>query len=315
MLNSLNRGFIFSLLFSAITISALGQSQGEQENSRIKIIHIPKYALKELGKLPPHISEASGLVITSPGKFWTHNDDGIPALYCIDSSGNLLRSIHLNSTNTSWEALAMDKQRNLYIGAFGNNKNDRNDLRILKINNPEAIESQITQPEIINFKYQDQKSFPPPAHLRNFDADALIALDSSLYLFTKNRTVPFTGFTKIYRIPNTPGNHTAVLIDSLNLGGKTMMDYWVTGADLSPDKSILALLGHTCIWLISDFTQNHFSTGKITKLELDHYTHKAGIAFDSGNQLYIVDENEFGVLGGKIYYLNLPEIFKKNPEP
>lgn len=293
-------------------ISVYCQNQTRQPDDSIRTLQIPKHALKETGKLPAHINEASGLVITSPGKLWTHNDDGLPVLFCVDSTGKILRSIHINSANKGWEALAIDKNKNVYIGAFGNNKNDRDDLRILKISNPETIEAPITNPEIINFKYEDQHTFPPSAALRNFDADAMIALDSSLYIFTKNRTVPFTGFTKIYRLPNRPGNHTATLIDSIQLGGKTMMDYWVTGGDLSPDQTTLALLGHTYIWVISDFKEYQFSSGRITRLELDHYTHKAGIVFVSNNELYLVDENEMGILGGKIYSLNLREIIRKN---
>lgn len=263
--------------------------------------------------MPNHINEASGLAITSRDKFWTHNDDGIPVLFCIDSTGTLINSIHLNSVNKGWEDLTLDKHNNLYIGAFGNNTNDRKDLRILKISNPELTKALMVAPEIINFTYEDQFSFPPHPASKNFDADALIALDSSLYIFTKNRTVPYSGFTKIYRLPNQPGDYKAILIDSLYLGGTAMMDYWVTGAALSPNRSTLALLGHSSVWLIIGFKGDKFSTGKIIKLDLGHYSHKAGISFYSNSKLYIVDEKEFGILGGKIYYLDVLEIVKKTP--
>lgn len=298
------------------TFSIILYSQNQTlPKNLIRSIPLPEqHPLKETGKLPNHINEASGLAITSPGKLWTHNDDGIPVLFCMDSAGNLINSIHLNSINKGWEDLALDKYNNLYIGAFGNNTNDRKDLRILKITNPELMKIQMVAPEIINFTYEDQFSFPPRPTSKNFDADALIALDSSLYIFTKNRTIPFSGFTKIYRLPNQSGDYKAMLIDSLYLGGSAMMDFWVTGADISPDGSILALLGHSSIWLISGFKRDKFSTGSLTKLELGHYSHKAGISFLSNNELYIVDEKEFGILGGKIYYLDLSEIVKKTPE-
>jgi hypothetical protein len=289
-------------------MSVYCQNHTRQPDNSIRILQIPKHALKETGKLPAHINEASGLVITSPGKLWTHNDDGLPVLFCVDSTGKIIRSIHINSANKGWEALAIDKNKNVFIGAFGNNKNDRDDLRILKISNPETIEAPITNPEVINFKYEDQHTFPPPASLRNFDADALIAFDTSLYIFTKNRTVPFTGFTKIYRLPNRPGNHTAVLIDSIQLGVETMMDYWVTGADISPNSSKIALIGHCSIWIISGFVGDQFSKGKVVKINLDNYSHKAGLAFSSENNLFIIDEKEFGIIGGKVYHLSLAEI-------
>jgi hypothetical protein len=303
--------------FVVFTFSAFlyGQNQASQPNGLTRTTQLSElYSLKETGNLPTHVHEASGLAMTSPKKFWTHNDDGIPVLFCIDSAGNIIKSIHINSENKGWEDVAVDKNNNLYIGSTGNNKNDRIDLRILKIPNPESVNNQVIQPEIINFSYEDQHSFPPSARSRNFDSDALIALDTSLYIFTKNRTVPFSGFTKVYHLPNHSGNHKAILIDSIYLGGNNMMDFWVTGADISPDRATLALLGHSSIWLISEFKGDKFSTGKITKLELGHYSHKAGISFISNTQLYIVDEKEFGILGGKIYHLDLKEFPKKVPK-
>ncbi|MBN8577746.1 MAG: hypothetical protein J0L66_12445 [Cytophagales bacterium] len=288
----------FFLLILSVQFQTYAQSHSKIELTKQK-------QLRETGRLPSHINEASGLAITSAGKFWTHNDDGIAVLFCVDSTGSLINSIHINSLNNGWEDLAMDSLRNIYIGAFGNNQNDRRDLKILKIANPEFIKTPVALPDIINFSYEDQVAFPPPLRDRNFDADAMIVLGNYIYIFTKNRTVPFTGFTKVYRLPNQPGDHIAVLTDSLFLGNDLMMNNWVTGAALSPDRSTVALLGHSRVWLISGFTGHQFSTGKITKLELDSYTHKAGIAFRTNTQLYIVDEKEMGILGGKIYYLEL----------
>jgi hypothetical protein len=83
------------------------------------------------------------------------------------------------------------------------------------------------------------------------------------------------------------------------------MDFWITGADISPDKKTLALLSHDCIWLIRDFKGTKFSTGKIFKLDLNHFSHKAGLCFSSSNRLYIVDELELELIGGKLYELDL----------
>src|SRR5882724_4455533 len=59
--------------------------------------------LKEIGTLPRVVPEASGLEIDSQKKLWTHNDGGIAALYCIDNTGNLVRTIQLNANNAGWE--------------------------------------------------------------------------------------------------------------------------------------------------------------------------------------------------------------------
>lgn len=278
---------------------------------KIKTIKVSKNSFLQIGTLPEQIKEASGLALANQQNFWTHNDDGIPVLYCIDREGKLIRTLYLNNANSGWEDLARDEEGNLYIGGFGNNKNDKKDLKILIVKNPESFEGKIYSADIINFTYEDQYDFPPPPSKRNFDADAFIVWRDSLFIFTKNRTSPFSGYTKVYRLPKSPGQHTAVLVDSLFLGTGPMMDNWITGADISPDGSKLALLGHSRVWIISGFKRDHFSSGQIVKIELANYTHKAGVAFSSENELFIVDEKEFGILGGAIYLLKLGEIMPK----
>ena len=87
-----------------------------------------------------------------------------------------------------------------------------------------------------------------------------------------------------------------------------MMENWVTSADISPDGKWLALLSHDKIWLVTAFENRRFSAGKILLINLDHLSHKAGLCFSSNTMVYIVDELEFGFLGGKLYSLDLTEI-------
>ena len=267
--------------------------------------------LREIASLPAHIREASGLENTNGQHLWTHNDGGVPALYCLDTLGNLVRTIQLNHKNSGWEDLAFDDNRNLYVGGFGNNKNDKRVLKIYKIPDPENISETVVTGKIIEFVYEDQKEFPPSPSERNFDADAFIALGDSLLIFTKNRTSPFDGYCKVYRLPQEPGSYQAVLADSLFLGKGSMLNNWVTAASLSLDGKILALLSHQCIWIIKDFTGNKFSRGKIFRINLEHFSHKAGICFTGKNTLFLVDELEFNMIGGKLYRIDLREILPK----
>lgn len=267
-----------------------------------------KSNLREAGTLPKHIKEASGLEITNGKNLWTHNDGGVPILYCIDTTGALVKTLQLNHPNSGWEDLTLDKKGNLYVGAFGNNKNDKKSVKIYKIANPDSITAKVYSAEIINYHYADQKNFPPPLTQKNFDMDAFVALDDSLYLFSKNRTSPFTGYTKIYSLPQMPGDYTATPIDSIFLGKGSMMDYWVTGADISPDGKTLVLLSHRSLWVVTKFYGTKFSSGKITRINLNHFSHKAGVCFSSNSRLYIVDELEFDLIGGKIYTLDLDQI-------
>ncbi len=89
------------------------------------------------------------------------------------------------------------------------------------------------------------------------------------------------------------------------------MNYWVTGADISPNKKIIALLSHNCIWFITNFNTGKISLGKIYRVALDHFSHKAGICFISDTKIFIVDELELGVLGGNLYSIDLTNLLPK----
>jgi WD40 repeat protein len=266
--------------------------------------------VKSIAPLPKILKEASGLYIDKNKNFWSHNDDRYPFLYCFDSTGNILKTVYINHPNKGWEDLAHDEENNIYIGAFGNNRNDRKDLTIYKIGSPDSIKSKSTLGETIKFQYTDQSAFPALEGNRNYDADAFIAFEGSLFIFTKNRTKPFTGYTRVYRLPQTAGSYHAELVDSVFLGDGPMMDFWVTSADVSPDKKTVALLGHEKIWLLRNFEGSNFSSGSITEIDLLNFSHKAGVSFSDNNILYIVDETEFDILGGFLYKLDISHLKK-----
>lgn len=270
-----------------------------------KEIIVSESDFKTIGKTPAILKEASGLYIDETRGLWSHNDDRFPILYRFDTLGKVINTIHLNHSNIGWEAITADTNGNVYIGGFGNNKNDRKDLAILKIKPLNTITERVTQGELIRFSYSDQTSFPPSANKKNYDSDALIFFQDALYIFSKNRTNPYTGYTRIYRLPQEPGTHVAELVDSIYTGKGNMMENWVTDAAVNPDKNMLALLGHDKIWLITNFEDATFSKGKITLINLPHFTHKAGLAFMDNTTLYVVDEKEFDILGGNIYKINL----------
>ncbi len=297
------------MCFSVVASSAGATMDPDTLKPKVIVLK-SKGSLREIARLPKIIKEASGLEFT--GKhFWTHNDDGIPALYCLDSAGTLQRAVQLNSLNRGWEDLTTDDEGNLYIGGFGNNRNDKQDLKIYRIQNPETISEPVTTPEIIQYTYSDQKYFPPDKSNRNFDVDAFFHFQGSLYLFTKNRSSPFVGFSKIYKLPATPGTQVAELIDSVYVGSGAMINNWITSADTSPDGKTVALLFHDRLWFIRGFSGTKVSSGGIYELSLEHYTHKAGLCFKDDKTLYIVDELEAGLIGGKFYAIDIGTLLKE----
>jgi len=260
-------------------------------------------SLTEVCKLDLVIKESSGVVVAG-GKIWTHNDSGDPVLYGIDKTGKISDAIYVGVKNKDWEDLAKDDAGNIYIGAFGNNANKRHDLQVLKISDPSKEEDKVATPELIEFSFPDQHLFPPAENEQNFDVEAMIWFNNSLYLFSKNRTIPFTGYSKVYKVPATKGKYVAELIDSVYTGPEPMLLNWVTSADISPDKTKLVLLSHDKLWLFTCFEGDKFFSGKKYTLTFGTMSQKEGVCFYSNNELYITDEYLYKI-GGKLYSLNL----------
>lgn len=192
----------------------------------------PEIKITKEGNLPADINESSGLEIYSRDTLITHNDGGgSKSIYTINDNGQLLEEIKIKETaNIDWEDVSRDNSENLYIGDIGNNENKRKNLTIYRYN---LSERRITGE--IKYSYPDQQSFPPARENKNFDCEAMFWHKDSLYLFSKNRG---NKWVKLYRLPDKPGSHTAVLVDSVKLSSM------VTAADIAPDKNSYVLLAY-----------------------------------------------------------------------
>lgn len=187
------------------------------------------------------ISESSGLLHLD-GRWITHNDSGgEAALYEIDTlTGGISRTVVVeNASNVDWEDICADNDF-IYIGDFGNNAGSRTDLKIYRI--PVELylteDNEAVQSEIIEFSYEDQIDFTPSTFSTNFDAEAMVAMGDSLYIFTKN----WGNFrSHIYTLPKTPGIYTANLRDTL------FSDGLITGASFNLENGLLALCGYSLI--------------------------------------------------------------------
>ena len=140
-----------------------------------------------IASLPDALEEVSGIEKTIDTEIlWMHNDSGNkPKVYGLNTIGEIVREIRLEADNIDWEDITSDTQGNLYIADFGYNKNNRKDLRILKINKSDLLGNNRVIPEIISFSYPKQKKFPPKKKKRFFDAESLVYYNGSLYIFTK----------------------------------------------------------------------------------------------------------------------------------
>jgi hypothetical protein len=243
-----------------------------------------------------HLRESSGLAPADSSHLLTLEDGGNkPVIWLISVDGKEV-PIALPLTNNDWEDLAEDSS-NWYIGDFGNNKNLRQNLSVYILRKP-GFNGPFSQ---ITFHYPDQKQFPPSPSNWNFDCEAFFHYRDSLYLFSKNLSHPNDGYTKIYQVPDQPGNYVARLVDSFFLNEP------VTSADISEDGKTMVLLTYFSLWVFRDFPSNHFFEGKIFQFPFKGLTQKEAICFGSNHVLFMTDEHHYGK-GGRLYKINFDQL-------
>jgi len=259
--------------------------------------------------LPAELSETSGLIKIGPNKLVSHNDSGNePILFVFDSSGLIQRRIKIsNAQNVDWEDLTMDAKGNVYIGDFGNNNNDRSNLRVYVLANPNTFTKDSTIAGIINFTYSDQKAFPPEVARQNFDMESFFWFKDSLYLFSKNRSNPYSGYTKCYRLPARSGTFVAQLVDSFYTGSGGYLNYSITGGAAFANGNKMALLGYDKVWLFSGFTGSKFFKGTLNTLAFPNLSQKEALWFENANTLWYTQETSpLGTAG--LFRFNLPNL-------
>jgi hypothetical protein len=236
-------------------------------------------------KLP----ETSGL-IKWDNRIWTHNDSGSDTnIYKLDTlNGNILQNYPLPGVkNTDWEEISQDADF-VYIGDFGNNANgNRTDLKILRIDKNTILANSPTI-ETINFSYSNQSNFSATgSNNTDFDCEAFIVSDDSIYLFTKQW---ISEKTSVYSLPKSPGSHLAKLKSTYNVQGL------ITGATYLESKKLLVLCGYSkllqpFIYLLYDFSGTDFFSGNKRKADVSLPFHQVeGIATTDGLKYYISNE-------------------------
>jgi hypothetical protein len=260
-------------------------------------------------RLPNGLDESSGLAPAAAGGFWTLNDSGgAPHLYRVYKQENLLHTDTLVTgveVNRDWEELTPCGNQ-LLVGDFGNNRNLRQNQIIYRID-PEALVPVLGH---IRFHFSDQTAFPPAPDARMFDCEAMVVRNDSIFLFTKNRTEPFTGEFGMYLLQvNGPQEQHAIRCGT-GFTGKGMVParFRVTGAALSPNGRLLAILS---INAIRFYRFNGINTNLKEPVKTVRFSAKAGreaVTFTSDSTIAITCET-YSWSGGRLwqYRLRRPE--------
>ena len=269
-------------------------------------------SLTTLYALPNKLKEVSGIIYSpETNLLWTLEDRGNPnAIYGIDSNGKIEKTITIENTeNIDWEDITKDTEGNLYIGDFGNNDNERTDLSIYKIDK-NALTAESTNPVYkVSFSYPEQKDFPPKKSEMFYDVEGFFEFKNNFYLFTKNRSKGFDGTAFLYKIPNTPGFHQAVLMGEFKTCGE-YNNCAITSATISPDATKVALLTHDKLFMFENFQGDDFLNGTKTVLELNHFSQKEAACFTDNERLFIADERTKSV-GGNVYDVSIKMLKSK----
>ena len=270
-------------------------------------------SLPTLYSLPKNLKEVSGITYApKTNLIWTLEDSGNEnKIYGLDSNGTINKTISIeNATNVDWEDITQDKKGNLYIGDFGNNDNLRKDLCIYKMDKKSLDKENAIPAYKVSFAYPEQKDFPPKKTNLFYDVEGFFEYKNNFYLFTKNRSKGFDGTAFVYKIPNSPGFHQAVLMGEF----KTCDNYnhcAITSAAISPDESKVVILSHDKVFLFENFKGDNFLKSTRTDLALNHFSQKEAICFKDNNTLFIADEKTKKI-GGKVYEVSLKKLKSKS---
>lgn len=263
------------------------------------IVSFGVYGQKDIASLPGELAESSALILIGD-YFYTLNDSGNqPTIYLFDKNGQIQHTCQIeNAENYDWEAMAYDGTH-LYIGDIGNNDNDRKNLRIYIVNKDSVTLNASAQARKVEFFYEGQNAFPPEKKQRYFDAEAMVWKNDSLFIFTKNRTNPFDGISRVYYIPLfAEKKGAAKYLYNLELNPTNWMEESITDAYLC--REYLFILTYAKIYCYQ-WKGSSFQREK--KYEFDNYTQKEGLTGDR-RFFYMTDEDESIISGGnKLYKL------------
>jgi len=252
-----------------------------------------KFTIDKITNLNTTINETSGL-INFNGRIITHNDSGgEPALYEIDiTNGNISRIVTItNANNKDMEDITQDENF-IYVGDMGNNSNKRTDQTIYKISKSDYLANNEVVAEKITFSYKEQTDFTSSNQSTNFDSEALVNINNSLFLFTKNWG---DLMTSVYEIPKEKGDYELTRIGTYDIKGL------ITGGDYNKNTKTVFLTGYKdfkpFIVILSNFSQNNPLDGKVdkTNISVNGSLQIEGIATNPDGTYYISAEEIRGI--------------------
>jgi hypothetical protein len=231
-------------------------------------------------------TETSGLEIYK-NTIITHNDSGdLPSLYFLDLAGKGIGDVtYDNMYAIDWEDITKDKTH-LYVADIGNNYGDRKDLAIYKIALTDLTDKNAPVQKL-SITYPDQIIFDRNEQQHPYDAESIVAIDDSLYLFSKD----WKGLsTVVYQIDKNSSSQIAKVIMTNPVNGL------ITGATFNGTDRVM-LCGYTST-LDPFIVPVSYSKGSFTIHK------KIMLPLKNGAQIEAITYVDTDTSGNEIYYLS-----------
>ena len=254
----------------------------------------------EIGRIASaRITESSGIVASRqfPGVLWTHNDGGggrKQVLYAIDRTGKSIGEFILADVLLhDWEDIAIDDANHLFIGDLGNNELKRTELAVHQLDEPDPKQA-------VNF-VQIKRSWRLRYPGKPFDCESLFVWKGYGYVISK---VLDDARAQIFRFTLSDTKEPL----TLELVATTKIESPVTGADISPDGRLLALVAKSGAFV-------YRIDGDVTKV-IKGKPHQTRFRHEHIEACCFVDDGLLATAESReIYLFTDPEFHWKQPAP
>jgi hypothetical protein len=248
------------------------------------------------------LKEVSGNeIVANSNLIWMINDSGNkPEIFGVNQQGKIEKVVKVNAKNHDWEDIASDEKGNLYIADFGNNNRKRKKFTILKVANQDLLNRDSVEVNKISFEYPKL----PGKKKVSFDAEGFFYHQNYFYIFTKSRQKKKLGRTLLFKVLNRKGKQKAEFVSEYSFCNS--IDCRITAADISKDGKKVVLLSHKSIFVLTNFKDDDFFSGKLKELSLGHTSQKEGICFKDNSTLLVTDEYSMSTKGN-LYSFSMKE--------
>lgn len=261
--------------------------------------NIPNYTVLEESNLPDELKETSGLYCPDVGSAYTVNDSGNkPIIYNIDGAGRIIGKQTVATKNRDWEALTGDRDH-FYIGDVGNNNGKRKFVQIHAVpKNRGESDIDVTTSKLFYINNSVERN----EYLNHdFDAETLINLDDSLFLFSKSWN---TGTLFVYQLnkiqPKQFIEHTSMIEGVPGI---------ITGGDFDYKNNRFVLVGYELKGLGSFYPFITILNRDLTlhkSFGLEGYGQVEGICVTPNGEVWFTQEGSF-FSNHKIVKLNVAQ--------